>query len=240
MTRAFLAAATCLLFAAGPVLAQSVSLNGRVTDGATGAPVQHAIVIAGDQTRDTDTQGRFSFGALRAGAVRFMVRALGYAPDSLWLDLIPGLGRELAIELEPVPVLLDSIAVTALPTGLTLTGAELARRGPDLGRALNGWSGLVVRRTGSGGPATPQYRGGAPDELLVLIDGFPANDRLTGRADLSGLTTSDVARVTLIPGSQSARVGARAVTGILSIETRVHFNPEVSATAGANGANTVR
>ncbi|MGH7657319.1 MAG: TonB-dependent receptor, partial [Gemmatimonadales bacterium] len=235
-----LLAAIAGLFAAAPAVAQSVGLNGRVTDRTTGAPVPHATVVAGDRMQDTDAQGIFSFGALGAGPVKVIVRAIGYGPDSLWLDLIPGLDQGLAIELEPAPVLLDSITVAVVSAGLTLTGAELARRGHDLGRALNGWSGLVVRHSGSGGPATPQYRGGAPDELLVLIDGFPANDPLTGRADLSGLTSRDVARVTLLPGSQTARGGARAVTGILSIQTRIRFSPEVSASIEGDGANTVR
>ena len=53
-----------------------------------------------------------------------------------------------------------------------------------------------MRRAGNG-PAAPQVRGGGPDEVLVLVDGFPVNDPLTGRADLSRISSREVDAVTL-------------------------------------------
>ena len=41
----------------------------------------------------------------------------------------------------------------------------------------------------------------------MLVDGFPVNDPLTGRADLSRISSRDVERVTLLPGAQTVRAG---------------------------------
>ena len=99
------------------------------------------------------------------------------------------------------------------PAAIAIDGADLERRGGDLARALDGWEGIVVRRAGNG-PAAPQVRGGGPDEVLVLVDGFPMNDPFTGRADLSRISSREVEGVTLLPGAQTVRTGNRAMAGV--------------------------
>ena len=128
------------------------------------------------------------------------VRRIGYAPAKETMDVVPALERTVTVTLEPLPVQLDSVTVAAAIGGVAIDGAELERRGGDLARALDGWEGIVVRRAGNG-PAAPQVRGGAPDEVLVLVDGFPTlNDPFTGRADLSRLEL-EVAGVVAAPRS---------------------------------------
>ena len=78
------------------------------------------------------------------------------------------------------------------------------------------------------GTARPRLRCAAagPDEVLVLVDGFPINDPLTGRADLSRISSREVAAVTLVPGAQTVRAGSRAVAGVILVETRRDVRPE--------------
>ena len=143
------------------------------------------------------------------------------------MDVSPGLVRELAIGMAPAALRIETLTVVAEQPGrIAIDGESLERRGHDLARALDGWEGVVVRRTGSTGPAAPQVRGGAPDEVLVLVDGFALNDPLTGRADLSTISSGEVKRVTLVPGAQTSRAGARAVAGVLLVETRRVPRPE--------------
>ena len=98
----------------------------------------------------------------------------------------------MTVALEPLPVRLDSLtADRGARAVIAIDGAELERRGGDLARALDGWEGVVVRRAGNG-PAAPQVRGSGPDEVLVLVDGFPINDPFTGRADLSRISSREV------------------------------------------------
>jgi vitamin B12 transporter len=209
---------------------------GRVIDATTQAPVAEAEVLAGDLHAVAGSDGGFLIGSVPPGRIRVEVRRIGYAPWAAVVEVLPGLDRTVAVALVPVAVRLDSLLVLGTDAGLSITGDELARRGQDLGRALDGWEGVAVRRTGSSGPASPQLRGGGPDEVLVLVDGFALNDPLSGRADLSRIASREVAKVTLVPGAQSVRAGGRAIAGVLAIETRRDLRPEGATWAGSHGA----
>jgi vitamin B12 transporter len=233
----FLAAATLI---AAPLAAQGPTrISGRVIDAASGDPVAGAEIRAGELTAASAPDGSFAFGNVPSTRVELSVRRIGYAPSRLPVDPIPGLERVVTVRLIPVVVRLDSITVTAAPGAIAITGPDLVRRGGDLSLALDGWQGVSVRRAGNG-PASPQLRGGGPDEVLVLVDGFAVNDPLTGRADLSRIASREVAAVTLLPGAQTVRAGPRAVAGVLLIETRHDLAPEGSGWAGSDGARGLR
>jgi iron complex outermembrane receptor protein len=210
-------------------------LTGRVVDAVTLAPIANAEIRAGELLTSTASDGAFSLGSVPPGRIELRVRRIGYAPLRRAIELVPGLEQSVSLALEPVPVHLDSVTVTTAPDAIAIAGPELVRRGGDLARALDGWEGVVVRRAGNG-PAAPQVRGGGPDEVLVLVDGFPVNDPLTGRADLSRISSREVAAVTLLPGAQTVRAGSRAVAGVLLVETRRDVRPEGSAWAASHGS----
>jgi vitamin B12 transporter len=224
------------LWPSTPLVAQGPArLSGRVVDAVTLAPIPNVEIRAGELLTSSASDGAFSFGSVPPGRVELRVRRIGYAPLRRAIELVPGLEQSVALALEPLPVRLDSVTVTSAPDAIAIAGPELVRRGGDLARALDGWQGVVVRRAGNG-PAAPQVRGGGPDEVLVLVDGFPVNDPLTGRADLSRISSREVAAVTLLPGAQTVRAGSRAVAGVLVVETRRDVRPEGSAWAASHGA----
>jgi vitamin B12 transporter len=240
-TRALLGMTYGLLLSAPAAQAQAPSrVDGRVLDAITQSPVGGAEVSLGDLRATSRSNGEFSFGSVAAGRTKLRVRMIGYEPWSTVIDVVPGLDRRLNIVLTPAPVPLDSIVATAMAGGITISGGELTRRGSDLAHALDGWQGVVVRRTGSAGPAAPQVRGGGPDEMLVLLDGFAINDPLTGRADLSRISSRDVERVTLVPGAQTTRAGGRAIAGLLVVDTRRDIRPEASGWYGSHNAAGMR
>ncbi len=216
-------------------------LLGQVVDASSQAALGEAEVTAGELHAVAGPDGGFVLGSVSPGRVRLEVRRIGYAPWSAVLDIVPGLDRTVRVSLTPAAVELDSITVLGASSGgLTIGAEELVARGADLGRALDGWEGVVVRRTGAGAPAAPQLRGGGPDEVLVLVDGFALNDPLTGRADLSRIPSRDVERVTLVPGAQTVRAGSRAVAGLIAIETRRPLRPEGATWLGSHGARGAR
>ena len=233
----WLALLVCLGRPAAPLAAQAPArLSGRVYDAATGAPLALAELALGDLRTVSGADGGYRFGSVSPGALVLAVRRVGYLPWRGRIDIAPGLDHVITVPLAPLPLRLDSLTVIASPGALTIAGDELTRRGHDLARALDGWEGLSVRRTGSGGPAAPQLRGGGPDEVLVLVDGFALNDPLTGRADLSAVPTSEVSEVRLLPGVQTTRAGARAVAGVLLVETRRAARPEAGGWLSSHGA----
>src|SRR5690606_40164290 len=85
-----------------------------------------------------------------------------------------------------------------------------ARTAGDVIRAV---PGAVVRATSPGGPQTVSIRGSGEDAVLVLVDGVPLNDPVTGEADLSTVPAGAIESVAVLPGAQSARYGARAEAG---------------------------
>jgi iron complex outermembrane receptor protein len=235
-------AALVALAPASPLAAQApASVRGRVIDASTGLPVADAEVRLDDERGLTGADGEFAFGSLRPGARRLVVRRVGYAPHGESLSLAPAEAREVAVRLAPAPVVLDSVVALAdAPLAPTLAGEALVRRGSDLARALEGWEGIANRRTSASGGAAPQVRGGAPEEVLVLVDGFAANDPLTGRADLARIASADVERVTLLPGARTAQAGARAVAAVILVETRARIRPEARVWAGTRSAAGAR
>ncbi len=213
------------------------TINGRVLDGGTGAPIAAARIEVGSSSARADADGRFRLGGLPGGVVLLLVTAVGYRPMREQLSLLPGLEIDRTLRLDILPPVLPELSVRAAPgQGATLGHEALIRRGADLATAIDGWEGVVVRRSGGNGPAAPQVRGSAPEEVIVILDGFAINDPLTGRADLSRLSTRDVASVQVRPGAQSAGGEGTAVGGVIDIRSRVTSDAEASGWVGSHGS----
>jgi len=103
-----------------------------------------------------------------------------------------------------------------------LDGETLRNRGYLwLGQALAEEADIYVEYVpGREGPAmTPRFRGSGGREVLLLIDGVPANDLATGRADLKLIPIEAVARVEVFRGPMSYRFGDGAVAGVVNVVT---------------------
>ncbi|MGH7533640.1 MAG: TonB-dependent receptor [Gemmatimonadales bacterium] len=224
-----------------PLLGQQpASLAGQVINAATGAPLAGADVRLADLEARTDARGNFRLAAVPPGRQVLVVRRIGARPDTSDVEITPGMDRWVVVSLRAATVEVAALTIHGASAGTaTISGAELALRGADLGTALDGWAGVSVRRTGSA-TAVPQVRGSAPEEVLVLLDGITLNDPLTGRADLSRVAVSDVERVELLPGTQTARVGGRAIAGVIEIASRSDVAPSLTSGAGSFGAWNVR
>jgi outer membrane receptor protein involved in Fe transport len=103
-----------------------------------------------------------------------------------------------------------------------LDGETLRNRGYLwLGQALAEEADIYVEYVpGREGPAImPRFRGSSSREVLLLIDGVPANDLATGRADLKLIPIEAVARVEVFRGPMSYRFGDGAVAGVVNVVT---------------------
>lgn len=87
--------------------------------------------------------------------------------------------------------------------------------------------GLTVSRSGVLGSATQiRVRGAEANHLLVLIDGVEANDpSQSDELNWGTLAASDIERIEVIRGPQSAMYGSDAVTGVVNIITRRAHQP---------------
>jgi hypothetical protein len=104
-----------------------------------------------------------------------------------------------------------------------LDGETLRNRGYLwLGQALAEEADIYVEYVpGREGPTmTPRFRGSSGRQVLLLIDGVPANDLATGRADLELIPLEAVARVEVFRGPASVRFGDGAAAGVVNVVTK--------------------
>ncbi len=102
----------------------------------------------------------------------------------------------------------------------------------DLQQLIDAFTGLSINQQGGAGGVTSMYvRGGEANFAVVLIDGVQVNnpvDTRGGSFDFSTLDPSQVERIELIRGPQSAVYGADALSGVLNIVTRTPKRSEVA------------
>ena len=89
--------------------------------------------------------------------------------------------------------------------------------------------GATLRGRGPGGAQVLSVRGSRPEEVLVLLDGVPLNDPLTGRANLAMIPTSTLESGTLVHGTASQRYGSGAAAGVLLLTSRTGHGSGVGA-----------
>ena len=117
----------------------------------------------------------------------------------------------------PVPIKFAGSGVTVI------TRAEIERRNPQyVSELLRDVPGFAVARNGGAGAQTQvRVRGAEGNHLLVLIDGVEANDfSQNDEFDFAHLTASDVERIEIVRGPQSALWGSDALAGVVNIITR--------------------
>lgn len=116
------------------------------------------------------------------------------------------------------PVARAASAVTVV------TAAEIEKRaGTGLVDALRGAPGLDIYQSGGAGAQSYVYlRGAAPGQTLVLIDGVRIGDPTAtdGAVDFGGLVATDIERIEVLRGPQSALYGSDAMGGVIEIFTR--------------------
>jgi outer membrane cobalamin receptor len=92
--------------------------------------------------------------------------------------------------------------------------------GTDLKDILDDIPGAFVNRMGIGeAMASLSLRGASSRYTLIMQDGIPINDILTGGADLNMVDTSNVDKIEMVKGGMSSIYGADAVAGVVNVLT---------------------
>ena len=213
-------------------------LSGRIVDSFTRTPLSavEVRVEPGAWKTSTDASGGFRLRGLEPGSYRVSVRRLGYGRTHRDVEVKNGVVAR--VELELTPMALGVVGITATVAsggGIVLLREAIAGSGArTAGDALRAVPGIVVQERTRGGPQRVSVRGSNPDAVLVLLDGVPLNDPVTGEADLSTVPARNLARATVLPGALSARFGPRAAAGVILLETSGDVEPwQVSTWAGS-------
>ncbi|HXG86857.1 MAG TPA: TonB-dependent receptor [Vicinamibacterales bacterium] len=222
--------------------ADAQSLSGRAVDG-QGRPVAGAAVVAIGVASapievTADEAGRYSFPSLIDGRYDLTASAPGLLGEArgVSINATPA-ALDITMRVSAVSeTLLVSAAQIDQPLSRTadsvtvITGQDLrARQITSLGAALTTVPGFTVARSGGPGTLTSLFpRGGESDYTLVLIDGVRANT-FGGGLDLSQVPLSDVERIEVVRGPQSAVHGADAIGGVVQVITRHGGAPSAHA-----------
>ncbi|HEY0035370.1 MAG TPA: TonB-dependent receptor plug domain-containing protein, partial [Longimicrobium sp.] len=217
---------------AGKAVAQSApppaALAGRVVDGA-GAPLPHARVTLAPLGRSvaTDASGRFAFPSLPHGTYRVHATLMGYAMAVRELAVGPT-GTEVTFVLEPTPLTLEEVQVTATATAADaravaqattqLTGKSLERNlAGTVAQTLAAQPGIRVRYNGPAA-AVPIMRGLSGDRILILQDGQRSAD-LAGSAVDHAVTIDPLTaqRIEVVRGPATLLYGNNALGGVVNV-----------------------
>ena len=148
---------------------------------------------------------------------------------------------------------LEVITVSATPITINEAGSSvsvitrediLSRNATTLQALLREIPGLAVSQSGSGGGVTHvRIRGAEANQVSVLIDGIEANDLSQDSAfDFSTMLTTDIQRIEVVRGPQSALWGSDAMAGVVHIITQsgeTSPGTDVGITAGGGSFGTI-
>ncbi|WP_198411852.1 TonB-dependent receptor plug domain-containing protein [Microvirga flavescens] len=182
-------------------------------------------------------------------------RALA-AGVSLWA-IQSGIAHAQSGNSQNQPATLDEIVVTATRTPIditksgsaisVITAEEIAKESPrSITEVLRRVPGLSITETGgAGGVTTVRIRGAEARHTLVLIDGVRVNDPSTaaGEFDFANLVATDIERIEVLRGPQSALYGSDAIGGVINVITRKGEGAPrftLSAEGGSYGTKAAR
>ncbi|MBL8518799.1 MAG: TonB-dependent receptor [Betaproteobacteria bacterium] len=123
----------------------------------------------------------------------------------------------------------EGVAVSEAPASVTIvTAKEIAeRRAARLGDVLSEVPGLYLRSNAQGavfpssGQASIALRGvPRTARTLVMIDGQPVNNAISGGIDLSSILLENVRRIEVVRGPYSALYGGNAMGGVIHVLTQ--------------------
>lgn len=125
-----------------------------------------------------------------------------------------------AVNAGAAPLIVSAHRTPAPGASVTVFDAErIARLGkPRVLELLRLAVGADTVRTGGiAGQSSVFLRGTNSNHVLVLLDGVPLNDPVTGIADLADLSTDGIERVEILRGPQGGVYGSEALGGVIRI-----------------------
>lgn len=242
--------AALLLAAPRALAAQGASVEGTITDAATGAPIADArVAVEGTRLQSvSNTLGHYRISDIPAGTVTLRVRRIGYKTLSATVTLAEGQTLTADYPITASVVLLEEVVVTGTAgderrkaqaaTVSNIDAATLNETAPvnDVSDMLQSRTPGVSVTTASGSAGTStqiRVRGASSislsNEPLLYIDGIrvaagASSQWFTGGQAyerLNDIDPADVESIELVKGPAAATLyGADASTGVIQVITK--------------------
>ena len=229
-------------------IAQSASLNGKVTDNGEPLPLANVLLKGTEMGTATDIDGVFELTGIQPGDYVILVTSLGYQPYQTKISLRDGVNKSINIQLESSAQSLDETVVTGAlkpvsrlesPVPVEVYSPTFLKKNPtasvfDALQNVNGVRPQIncnvcntgdIHINGLEGPYT-----------LVLIDGMPIVSGLGTVYGLTGIPNSLIEQIEIVKGPASSLYGSEAVGGLINIITKNAISaPEFFADGFATG-----
>ena len=239
-----------LLGAARPAVAQTGTIEGRVTEEINGAPIGGATITLVGTVRSvlSDRDGTFRLTGVPVGRVGIRVVAIGFGSQSAEVAVQGAQPTQVDFALQQVVISLDAVVVTATGgqrrrevanaiTTLDAVEAVEERMPPSVASLIQGRSpGVqIINSSGTTGSGTKiRIRGSSSisltNEPLLVVDGIRVDNTQddigfgTGGQTISRLNDfnpDDIESIEIVKGpSASALYGTAAANGVISIKTK--------------------
>lgn len=216
-----------LFFVSGNIMAQKISVTGKVTDAANGLPLFGVSIGITGTTSGTisDVDGKYSIQVPSKAAV-LVFTSVGYKPQQIAV----GSNSQINVALVPEMTQLEQIVVVGYGTqrkkdltgsiSLVSTKEIKSLAVPSVGDALQGRAaGVQVISSGvPGSDATFRIRGVGTinnNDPLLVIDGVPVS------SGLNTLNMNDVESMQVLKdASATAIYGSRGANGVVIVTTK--------------------
>ncbi len=209
----------------------AAGVSGRVVDAETGNPVAFAGVkdAASGAGTMADQDGFFYLKDLEPGQHTIVFSQLGYAPETVVVQLSSGQNREIYPSLSPKAIIAEEIVVTGArqefeqevkPSAVRLD-ADAIRTMPtflesDIMRTLQALPGVAPPNDFTTGL---YVRGSSPSQNLILVDGAPVLNPSHMGGLFSTFSTDALEGLEFWMGGFPAKFGGR-MSSVLSVETK--------------------
>lgn len=223
----FLLAAIIFIWTPSKSVAQSTGVvAGTVVSAETDVPLPGVNVVLEDTQHGaaTDEDGQFLISALAPDTYTLEAHFLGYQSAEQTVTVVAGDTTQVRFALEPAPVQMQGIEVTALqpdlqPTSELETKAVREANPRDSGELLRELPGLDAVRRGPVG-LDPVVRGLRETEVGIYIDGTRSFASCAGRMDspLSHLDPTAIEAIEVVGGPYALTWGSGNLSAI-RIET---------------------
>jgi hypothetical protein len=242
MTKRLFTTIIYVLFFAVTIVAQQVTVAGKVVDENSRQPIEFASILMKESGRwaITDSNGNFSIKGVSTGKTTMVIQCLGYATQTLYLTIAKDIPK-MNIKLKEESLKLDEVTVTARrKQDEATTSFSIDRAALDQQQILN--IGDVATLLPGGKTINPslmsdnrmalrsssQERGNASFGTAIEIDGVRLdNNAMTGEtagASTRNISASNVERVEVVTGIPSVEYGDLS-NGVVKVSTRRGKSP---------------
>lgn len=216
----------CFFWTSALPAQSEADITGVVQDSLTGRPIADAAVsVLGTPVGAyTSREGEFSLTDLYQGSYRITISHIGYHSHTMQISTSRDIPTHLTVRLRPRRYQLPLVIVEEnrdQPQAIEISRSELQEsQAETLDEVLAHHPEISVSTQSSTGGTQVRIRGSDANQVLVLLDGVPLNDPMTGSVDLSQIPAGLVESVTIHTRGSSAEYGSGAFAGVVNIRTR--------------------